>query len=150
MNESGSQDLRVKAQTNFGVFFFGQSELLLTEKTKKHIKTIRPANINNNSSEVRLISQLGRSMGNKIYNSKNSYTWMTYPLSSLATTSKVENSWEIVASTFNQIQPTIGGPVLHITFHSEWLFTYHCRSKFLEPIFNDSGNSNNVSLATIV
>lgn len=75
MNESCSQDLRVKAQTNFGVFFFlGQSELLLTEKTKKHIKTIRPANINNNSSEVRLISQLGRSMGNKIYNSKNSYT----------------------------------------------------------------------------
>ena len=74
MNESGSQDLRVKAQTNFGVFLFGQSELLLTEKTKKHIKTIRPANINNNSSEVRLISQLGRSMGNKIYNSKNSYT----------------------------------------------------------------------------
>ena len=53
MNESGSQDLRVKAQTNFGVFFFGQSELLLTEKTKKHIKTIRPANINNNSSEVK-------------------------------------------------------------------------------------------------
>ena len=134
MNESCSQDLRVKAQTNFGVFLFGQSELLLTEKTKKHIKTIRPANINNNSSEVRLISQLGRSMGNKIYNSKNSYTWMTYPLSSLATTSKVENSWEIVASTFNQIQPTIGGPsaphhlplgmAFHLSLQKQILRTY--------------------------
>ena len=34
---------------------------------------------------------------------------MISPLLSLATTTKVENSWEIAASTFNMIQSVVGG-----------------------------------------